>query len=391
MKTFVEFFAGVGLVREGLAIDDWTCQWANDISPDKKDTYISNFGDNHFHLGDIWDIAADTTRLPDNTFLYTASFPCTDLSVAGNRAGLAGEHSGTLNALFEILESKKNENNKPKVVLLENVKGFLTSHGGEDVRNTVNLFSELGYYVDIIELDASYFTPQSRQRVFMIAVDTDLARNLMLIKDPGLILDNWWSAFDREPILRSEKVRRIIEKYPELNWGLFDIAFRRETNNNLGEIIETCIPDDSKFWWNEERKAKLYAQMNKSHRTKLDDMMKNDCYSYGTVFRRMRKGKSTAEFRTDGIAGCLRTPRGGSSKQILIRVGYNSWSVRLLSPREYARLQGVRDTFKLPENQNKGFFAMGDAVCVPVIEFISVNILTPVYNYWHLNERRQIE
>ena len=78
-----------------------------------------------------------------------------------------------------------------------------------------------------------------------------------------------------------------------------------------------------------------------------------------------------AELRTDGIAGCLRTPRGGSSKQILVRAGNGGWGVRLLTPREYARLQGVRDSFVLPKNVNKGYFAMGDAVCVPAIEHLS--------------------
>lgn len=389
MKTFVEFFAGVGLVREGLANNDWLCQWANDISQDKKDTYVANYGDEHFYLGDIWDVAKDTGLLPNSTFLYTASFPCTDLSVAGNRAGLAGEHSGTLNALFDILKAKKNENRKPKVVLLENVKGFLTSHGGEDVKNTVSLFSQLGYYIDIVELDASYFTPQSRQRVFVIAVDADIAKDVMLIKEPNLILDNWWSVFDKQPILRSEKIRKIIEKTPELNWGIFDIDFERTINNNLNEIIEIEIPNDSKLWWSEERKTHLFEQMNDNHKAKLINLIDTQEYSYGTVFRRMRKGKSTAEFRTDGVAGCLRTPKGGSSKQILIRAGFNRWDVRLLSPREYARLQGTRDTFILPKNPNKGFFAMGDAVCVPVISFLSDNILTPIYNHWLSSEVRE--
>ena len=89
-----------------------------------------------------------------------------------------------------------------------------------------------------------------------------------------------------------------------------------------------------------------------------------------------------AELRSDGVAGCLRTPRGGSSKQILIRAGFGRWQVRLLTPREYARLQGVRDSFLLPDNDNKGYFAMGDAVCVPVIEYLSNHVFTPIYDKW---------
>lgn len=119
------------------------------------------------------------------------------------------------------------------------------------------------------------------------------------------------------------------------------------------------------------------------HRYILDKMVSNNHLSYGTVFRRMRERRSTAELRTDGIAGCLRTPRGGSSKQILIQAGFGEWKVRLLNPREYARLQGVRDSFLLPDNMNKSFFAMGDAVCVPVIAFLSNQILSPIYEAWY--------
>lgn len=382
MKNFVEFFAGVGLVREGLEQDEWQCLFANDLSQDKQETYVENFGDSDFHLDDIWNIANNVEQIPNNAFLYTASFPCTDLSVAGNRAGLAGIHSGTLNAVFEILSKKEAIKQNPKVVLLENVKGFLTSHKGEDIINTVRLFSELGYYVDIVELDASYFTPQSRQRVFIVAVEQELAQHVMLLKEKNTALDNWWSLFEQYPKLRSDKLKNVILRSENLNWGLFDFKFDRGINNKLEEIIETNISEDSKLWWNSERKENLYQQMNDAHKEKLNNNINNDVLTYGTVYRRMRKGKSTAEYRTDGVAGCLRTPKGGSSKQILIQAGKGSWSVRLLTPREYARLQGVRDTFKLPDNVNKGLFAMGDAVCVPVINFLSENILSPAFNCW---------
>ena len=381
MKTYLEFFAGVGLVREGMSLDGWECIWANDLSKDKRDVYIENFGSEHFLLADIWDVARDAEALPE-AFLYTASFPCTDLSVAGNRAGLAGAESGTINALFEILDKKEKINGKPKIVMLENVKGFLTSHDGEDCTNTVNLFTQLGYYVDIVEIDASYFTPQSRQRVFMIAVEEKLAKETIVIRDDENALDPWWSLLNSDPIIRSSKVINLVKNNPHLNWGLFNFNFDREPNNNLNSIIDLSVQPDSPLWWSEERQQHIFSQINPQHRVTLDKMVNQDYLSYGTVFRRMRKGKSTAEMRTDGIAGCLRTPRGGSSKQILIQAGFGDWRVRLLTPREYARLQGVRDSFVLPDNVNKGFFAMGDAVCVPVIEFLSNKILTPTYKRW---------
>ena len=379
MKNFAEFFAGVGLVNEGLVPHGWKCIWANDISANKQETYIDNYGGDEFWLGDIWDVAKSPNMIEDDVFLYTASFPCTDLSVAGGRAGLAGAESGTLHALIEILSQKRAKGSKPKVVLLENVRGFLTSNSGLDVAETVRLLNSLDYRVDIIDLDAIHFSAQSRPRVFVIAVDKTLAPEVMVCKSKVNILDGWWSYFDKSPIMRTEKIRKIILANPDLDWGLFDIDCSPVSDTRLIDIVETDESSNGLRWWNDERKAHIHSQMNERHKLILEEMIAGENYSYGTVYRRMRKGKSMAELRTDGYAGCLRTPKGGSSKQILIQAGKGDWKVRLLTPREYARLQGVRDSFILPENANKGYFAMGDAVCVPVIEFIAENILNPIY------------
>lgn len=385
MKNFAEFFAGVGLVREGLRTSNWECIFANDISQDKQDTYLENFGDGDFLLGDIWNIASDPSLVPNNTFLYTASFPCTDLSVAGDRAGLAGDESGTLRAVMEILNKKNRLEEKPKVVLLENVRGFLTSHKGKDVEETVREFSKLGYFVDIIELDAIDFSAQSRPRVFVLAVDEELARRAMLVKNDENVFSDWWSCYDANPQLRSDKLKKIILGAPDLNWAILDVKLPKKSSQRLIDIVEVISPS-SPLWWTEKRQSYLYSQMSNRHRALLHEMVKKQSYSFGTVYRRVRKGTSMAEFRTDGYAGCLRTPKGGSSKQILIQAGKGGWSVRLLTSREYARLQGVRDSFRLPENPNKGYYAMGDAVCVPVIKFIAKDILDPIFNsYMHLH------
>ena len=88
-----------------------------------------------------------------------------------------------------------------------------------------------------------------------------------------------------------------------------------------------------------------------------------------------------AELRTDGIAGCLRTPRGGSGRQILFKGGEGQYFARLLTPRECARLMGANDFVMkdtLPLNQ--ALFGFGDAVCVPAIEWIARYYLNPVVN-----------
>lgn len=80
--------------------------------------------------------------------------------------------------------------------------------------------------------------------------------------------------------------------------------------------------------------------------------------------------------RFDGIAGCLRTPEGGSSKQYLVVKKANEIHARLLTVRETARLMGAPDSFVLPGSANDGYKAMGDAVAVPVAQFIGERFLT---------------
>jgi DNA (cytosine-5)-methyltransferase 1 len=132
------------------------------------------------------------------------------------------------------------------------------------------------------------------------------------------------------------------------------------------------------MWWNRERCDYLLNQMSPKHRAEADSMIHGKSVRYGTVFRRVRNGRSMAELRTDGIAGCLRTPRGGSGRQILVVGGRGKFAVRLLTPRECARLMGA-DNFKVKVSLNQALFGFGDAVCVPVVEWIANNYLNPMW------------
>ena len=97
-----------------------------------------------------------------------------------------------------------------------------------------------------------------------------------------------------------------------------------------------------------------------------------------TGYRRTRNHKQVLEVRTDGIAGCLRTPRGGSSRQIVLIAENGHLKTRLLTVREAARLMGAPDSFQLPGSYNDGYMAMGDAVAFPVAKFLSEHLLAPI-------------
>lgn len=118
---------------------------------------------NHFHLGDIHHLKG--SQIP-NVSLATASFPCTDLSLAGRREGLAGSQSSGFWGFVEVLEDM-GERRSP-IVLLENVEGFLTSRNGQDFKEALLALNDLGYSVDAFIIDAARFVPQSRVRLFVV-------------------------------------------------------------------------------------------------------------------------------------------------------------------------------------------------------------------------------
>jgi DNA (cytosine-5)-methyltransferase 1 len=164
---------------------------------------------------------------------------------------------------------------------------------------------------------------------------------------------------------------------PDINWRIRQLPSLPNLKPRLSDILQDLSPN-SKMWWSRERAEYLLNQMSPKHRAQAEEMIRGSRVSYGTVFRRVRNDKSMAELRTDGIAGCLRTPRGGSGRQILFAAGKGNFMVRLLSPRECARLMGA-DDFIIRTTINQALFGFGDAVCVPVIEWIGRNYLNRVW------------
>lgn len=364
-KTFAEFFAGIGLMRLGLEQEGWAVAFANDIARDKYEMYSARFGkaDSHFVLDDIHNLSPNQIR---TVTMATASFPCNDLSLAGMRKGLGGKQSSAYWGFVRILDEMGRR--RPPVVLLENVAGFLTSHGGRDFQAALLALNRLGYAVDAMIVDASRFVPQSRVRLFVVGALRDGHANWELRETLGFY----------ESDVRPKALADFIFSHPEIVWDIRQLPPLPRTSPSLSDILED-LPEDSTFWWSDERRDYLVNQMSEKHAEQLRQMMGTQSWSYGTVFRRIRKGRSMAELRTDGVAGCLRTPRGGSGRQILVQAGYGKVRVRLLSPRECARLMGA-DDFVIDVPLNQALFGFGDAVCVPVVAWIARNYLNPLVN-----------
>jgi DNA (cytosine-5)-methyltransferase 1 len=356
-----EFFAGIGLMRLGLERAGIETVWANDIEPGKRDLYVRNFGHREFKLGDVRDFHGEDLPCVD---LATASFPCTDLSLAGNRKGLGveasarGEDDGS--SMFwefaRVIEEMGTR--QPDALLLENVLGFASSHGGRDLREAVSRLNDLGYSCDLFAIDARHFVPQSRPRMFVV----------------GLRSPDHTGEFD-EDAQRPAWAHRFVSRNPDTELHAWPLPSLPAGPSTLARVVERMSIDDPR-WWPAERVARFVESLSKVQAERLEALEKSKRVGWRTAYRRTRDGSPVWEIRADRIAGCLRTARGGSSKQALIEAGGGEVRLRWMTPREYARLMGA-PRFKLLERRNQALFGFGDAVCVPVIHWICQHYLLP--------------
>ena len=368
-KTFCEFFAGIGLVREGLEASGWECVYANDIDPKKHLAYEGRFGESdHFHLGDVGKTEEVVARIHGRPALMTASFPCIDLSLAGHYRGLVGEHSSTFFGFAKVLDVLGSR--RPPLVMLENVTGFLSSNKGQDFATITQKLADLGYWLDAFVLDACHFTPQSRPRVFVIGVMSELVPRQA--PSPG-----WLWPVEQQSVLRTAP---IIQFKNTLNlstgWVTLPLPAPPQLGSTLADVIDI---DGGQEWWGEDEVRRHYEMMSDLHRRKVDEIVVSKRRWVGTIFRRIRQHEMRSEVRFDGLAGCLRTPKGGSAKQIVIAAEGGRLRIRWMSPREYARLQGVPD-FPLVGTTIQQLWGFADAVCVPAIAWIDRHVLSPLYD-----------
>ena len=373
----IEFFAGIGLTHLGLSAHGWKCVYANDVEPKKKRMYEACFGPaDYYHVEDVWRTERILQRIPDRAVeLATASFPCVDLSLAGNLKGLSGDQSGAFYGFVKVMKKLRDLGRLPKALLVENVIGFLSSHDGKFFRIALQQLSDLGYFLDAFVVDAKHFTPQSRPRLFIVGFQKPFipARTQRYFFSQGSFFEN------PEPLASAIRPVRLLENLSKTKlktgWIPLCLPSLPPVNRRLHEQIDT---DDSQDWWKERRVRKHLAEMHLRHVRRMRELRNAKHISIGTIYRRVREGRSRSEIRTDGLAGCLRTPRGGSSRQIIFLAGEGKIRMRWMNPREYARLQGCPD-YPITVDRNEALWGFGDAVCVPVISWIAENVLSQLF------------
>jgi DNA (cytosine-5)-methyltransferase 1 len=221
-------------------------------------------------------------------------------------------------------------------------------------------------------MDAVYFVPQSRPRLFIVAIRKDL-------EIPSPLVDAETEGFWRPAHLIAAHKR--LSAQAKSSWIWWRLPMPSVRQSAFSDVIE----DDPQgvSWHTAEETRRLLSLMGPIHRHKVEQAKKAGGRRVGGIYKRTRKDEhgnraQRAEVRFDDISGCLRTPVGGSSRQSIIVVDDGVIRTRLLSPREAARLMGLPDSYVLPKKYNEAYHLAGDGVVVPVVRFLAAHLLEPL-------------
>lgn len=371
--TFYEFFAGGGMARAGLG-EGWECHFANDIDELKAATYIANWGGDHFDDRDVREVSVDD--LKGGVDLAWASFPCQDLSLAGNGLGIgraddgSETRSGALWPFLTLMEKLRRSERHPTLLVLENVVGLLTLDGGLDFAAICDALGAMGYRYGAIVADAKHFVPQSRPRVFLIAVRRE--REIQV----GLYSDGPTLAWHTQPLIRAfDALSSKLQK----DWIWWDAGAPPKLKKNS---LLRSIDLDAAHWDTAAETKRLLDMMSPAHLARLRTAQGEDGPHVGSLYLRMRregqKNRQRAEIAFGPTLGCVRTPKGGASRPRIIYVDGKSVKTRLLTVSEAAKLMGLTSDYQLPDGYYRAFKVIGDGVVVPVVRLLADRLLEPV-------------
>ena len=275
----------------------------------------------------VEDIAKITVNdLPGTADLAWASFPCQDLSLAGAGEGLKGHRSGTFWPFWKLMRALATEGRPPRMIVLENVCGALTSHGGQDFAAIGAALASGGYQFGAVVMDAAHFLPQSRPRLFIVAVRSALSV-------PGDLMADGPVAPWHSPALIVAHGK--LSKSAQAAWIWWRLPPPPVRNTAFSDLIEET--PKSVRWHTKEETKHLLSLMDPGNRAKVEAAKRAGRRMVGGVYRRTRPDGDgvkiqRAEIRFDDIAGCLRTPAGGSSRQSIMIVQGSMVRSRLYRP-----------------------------------------------------------
>jgi len=329
--TFIDLFAGIGGLRRGFESIGGQCVFTSEWDKYSQKTYRANFpNDNHEINGDITKIAVEDIPVHD---VLLAGFPCQPFSIAGvskknalNRPhGFEDKTQGTL--FFNV--AKILEHHKPSAFLLENVRNLVSHDKGNTFQIIKETLDDLGYDVKYRVIDGRHWTPQHRERIFIVGFRKDLEQSAFSLEDFKLPADRPTLGDILHPSDGSE------------------IPDQRFTVGNSGRVAEKYTLTDKLWDYLQRYKEKHQAAGNG--------------FGFGLVGPDDVTRTLSARYYKDG-------------SEILVRQE-DGKAPRRLTPRECARLMGFDDpqgnAFIIPVSDTQAYRQFGNSVVVPVIKAIA--------------------
>lgn len=321
----IDLFAGIGGIRLGFERvfgNDIDTVFVSEWDEYAQKTYKENFSDDFDISGDITKI--DEKDIPEFD-ICLAGFPCQAFSLAGQRKGFSDNYKGMCRGTLFLDVARICEYHKPKVIFCENVKGLTIHDKGKTFDIICNTFKELGYKVFSEILNSKNFgVPQNRERIYIVAFRNDIAPK--------------------------------------------DFIFPKKTDDTkkIKDIIEEK-PVSAKYYLSD-----VYLETLRKHKKR--HAAKGNGFGY-----EIRDWNSTAGAIVCGGMGRERNLLIDKRQKNLIPVTnikgkINDEGVRKMTPREWARLQGFPDSYKLPLADVHLYKQFGNSVTVNVIEAIAEKI-----------------
>ncbi len=332
---FIDLFAGIGGMRKGFEVAGGKCVFTSEWDKYAQKTYRANFPDDHPIAGDITQI--DASDIPSHDVLL-AGFPCQPFSIAGvskknalGRAhGFMDKAQGTL--FFDVLRILKYH--RPAAFLLENVKNLISHNKGDTFRTIIGaLENELGYKISTRVVDGKGYTPQHRERIYIVGFREEVGFDINKVKFKDSKLGPKLESILHDP-----------SEAPEIHYTLPDDT----KGSNRNSVINDKYTLTDNLW----AYLQAYAAKHKA---------KGNGFGYGLNTPDQTSRTLSARYYKDG------------SEILIAQDGLNP---RRLTPRECARLMGF-DSGRSPEmvipvSDTRAYQQFGNSVVVPVIETIAM-------------------
>lgn len=323
LKT-IDLFAGIGGIRLGFesAFPDSKTVFVSEWDEYAQKTYSENFNDG-------FDIAGDITKIDEKSIppfdICLAGFPCQAFSLAGQRKGFNDNYKGICRGTLFLDVARICEYHKPSVIFCENVKNLKNHDKGKTFKVIKKTFEDLGYTVfDEVLNSKNFGVPQNRERIYIVAFQNDL--------------------------------------------NIQEFTFPKETDSSkkIKDILEEK-PVPAKYYL-----STTYIETLKRHKARHEALG----HGFGYEIRDL-----------DGIAGTIVCGGMGRERNLIIdkrqkdltptthiKGTVNTEGIRKMTPREWARLQGFPDTYKLILADTHLYKQFGNSVSVPVIAAIANKI-----------------